>query len=117
MFRLAAIVAVVTTLLPVAHARAQARDDWFARDKALHFGVSAGVTVAAYALISFKTDHHRRTSQLGAATFGLSVGVGKEIYDAFGPGDASWKDLTWDVIGVVTGVLVATAIEWALLNL
>jgi putative lipoprotein len=116
MFRCVAIVALLTILSPAA-ARTQEADEWFARDKALHFGVSAGVTMVVYAGVSLKTDHHQRTSRLAAATFGLGVGVGKEVYDAFGPGDASWKDLTWDVIGVVTGVLVATAIEWALLNL
>jgi putative lipoprotein len=114
MLRAVALVAAVTILSPAASARAQegqGEDAWFARDKALHFGVSAGITMVGYAGASLKTDH-RPTRRAAAVLLGLTAGVTKEVWDAFGPGDASWRDLTWDVIGTATGVLVAAGIDW-----
>jgi putative lipoprotein len=111
MLRAVALVAAVTILSPAAHARAQDADPWFARDKALHFGVSAGITIVGYAGASLKTDH-RPTRRAAAILLGLTAGVSKEVWDAFGPGDASWRDLAWDVIGTATGVLFAAGIDW-----
>lgn len=111
MLRAIALVAAVTILSPAANARAQESDAWFGHDKALHFGVSAGITMVSYAVVSLKTDH-RPSRRAGAILFGLTAGVSKEVWDAFGPGDASWRDLAWDVIGTATGVLVAAGIDW-----
>ena len=115
MLRAIALVAAVTILSPAASARAQeaadAGDAWFARDKALHFGASAGITMVGYAGASLKTDH-RPTRRAAAVLLGLTAGVSKEVWDAFGPGDASWRDLAWDVIGTATGVLVAAGVDW-----
>jgi putative lipoprotein len=111
MLRAVALVAAVTILSPAARAQAQETDEWLARDKALHFGVSAGITMVGYAGASLKTDH-RPTRRAAAVLLGLTAGVTKEVWDAFGPGDASWRDLTWDVIGTATGVLVAAGIDW-----
>jgi putative lipoprotein len=111
MFRAVVLVVAVTILSPATRARAQEADAWFARDKALHFGVSAGITVVGYAGASLKTDD-RPTRRAAAIVLGLGAGVTKEVWDAFGHGDASWRDLTWDVIGTATGVLVAAGIDW-----
>jgi putative lipoprotein len=111
MLRAVALVAAVTILSPATNARAQESDAWFGHDKALHFGVSAGITMAGYGVVSLKTDH-RPTRRAGAILLGLTAGVSKEVWDAFGPGDASWRDLAWDVIGTATGVLVAAGIDW-----
>jgi putative lipoprotein len=46
--------------------------------------------------------------------FGFSLGIAKEIYDATGRGDPSWRDLTWDLIGCGLGVGVALLIDYAL---
>ena len=46
--------------------------------------------------------------------FALGLGIAKEVWDLSGHGDASWRDLTWDVVGTTTGVLVAYAIDWAI---
>ena len=115
MLRAVALVAAVTILSPAVSARAQeaqdAGDAWFARDKALHFGASAAITMVGYAGASVTTDH-RPTRRAVAVVLGLTAGATKEVWDAFGPGDASWRDLTWDVIGTATGVLVAAGIDW-----
>jgi putative lipoprotein len=47
-------------------------------------------------------------------TLGLGAGIAKELVDLGGAGDPSWRDLTWDVLGTVTGVLVASAIDWVI---
>lgn len=44
-------------------------------------------------------------------SLGVAAGVGKELYDAAGGGDPSARDLAWDALGVVTGALVAYAID------
>ena len=49
-----------------------------------------------------------------AASFALGLGIAKEVWDLSGHGDASWRDLTWDVVGTTTGVLVAYAVDWAI---
>ena len=91
-------------------------DAWFGHDKALHFGASASIAVVTYAGASFKTEH-RPTRVAAAFCVALGAGILKEGWDLAGHGDASWRDLTWDVVGTTTGVLVAYAIDWALSRL
>jgi putative lipoprotein len=68
--------------------------------------------VVVYAGASFKTEH-RPTRAAAAVTVALGAGLAKEAWDLSGHGDPSWRDLTWDVIGTTTGVLIAYAIDWA----
>jgi putative lipoprotein len=105
-------------LFTSAEARAQQgeTDPWFGRDKALHFGVSASLALAAYGAASLKTED-RPTRVAAAITFALGAGLLKEAWDLTGQGDASWRDLTWDVVGTTTGVLIAYAIDWAMSRL
>src|SRR5678816_985244 len=56
----------------------------------------------------------RCTSRLSVA---LGIGVLKEVWDLTGHGDASWKDLAWDLVGTTTGIFVAYAIDWMILRL
>jgi putative lipoprotein len=109
-----ALVFAGVALLMTSEARAQQSeaDPWFGHDKALHFAASASIAVVAYAGASFKTDD-RPTRIAAAVTFALGAGLLKETWDLTGHGDASWRDLTWDVVGTTTGVLVAYAIDWA----
>jgi putative lipoprotein len=88
-------------------------DPWFGHDKALHFAASASLAVVGYAGASLATDH-RPTRMIAAASFALGLGIAKEVWDATGHGDASWRDLTWDVVGTTTGVLIACALDWAI---
>jgi putative lipoprotein len=85
-------------------------DPWLSRDKALHFGVSAGIGGGSYGLTALWTDDLRVRIALGACT-GIVVGGLKEIADAAGTGDPSWKDFTWDVIGTAVGVGIALSID------
>ena len=108
-------VALSLTLAP-ATARSQQADQpdpWFGRDKALHFAASASLAMVAYGGASLATDD-RPTRIVVAASFALGAGLLKEAWDLGGHGDASWRDLTWDVVGTTTGVLLAYAIDCAI---
>lgn len=67
---------------------------------------------AASALV-FDDPAARFTSGVGGA---LLVGIGKEVYDAAGGGQPSWRDLTWDLAGALTGGLVALAVDHLLFD-
>jgi uncharacterized protein YfiM (DUF2279 family) len=78
--------------------RARSDDRWLARDKALHFVVSAAIQSAGHtALRSGGLDYREASSAAGAIT--LSVGVGKELWDRSQGRYFSWKDLTADAFG------------------
>src|SRR3954470_13193528 len=113
--RRALVFAGVALLSTTSEARAQQRDadPWFGHDKALHFAASASIAAVAYGGASLKTDD-RPTRVAAAFTIGFGAGVAKEIWDLTGHGDASWRDLTWDVVGTTTGVLIAYAIDRAI---
>ena len=101
-----AMPAVVTA----APARAADEDPWWGHDKALHFGVSAGLGASGYAVSSLALDSRLERAAVGAA-FSLTLGAGKELYDLSGGGNASWKDFTWDVAGTSVGVGLALLVD------
>lgn len=85
-------------------------DPWFARDKALHFGATFVLASGAYGVTAVTTGQETPRPRLCAivgASLAMTAGVAKEGLDLAGPGDASWRDLTWDVVGTATGVAVA----------
>jgi putative lipoprotein len=110
---LAGVVLLLAVVLRIPSARAQQDSDpWFGRDKALHFAASASIAVVVYAGASFQTES-RAKRIVAAASVALAAGLAKEVWDLSGHGDASGRDLAWDVIGTSTGVLLAYAIDWA----
>lgn len=89
-----------------------AGDDWFGRDKALHFTASAALAGVGYGVGAAVDD--RTSVRLGiGAGLALGAGLGKELYDLSGRGDASWRDLTWDAIGTVTGLVISFLVDQA----
>jgi uncharacterized protein YfiM (DUF2279 family) len=98
-------------LAPVAVRPAAAQaDPWWGQDKALHFSTCfmlAGDGYATTAVMS-KRDDHRLLAGLGLAA---AVGGGKEVYDKATGGDASLRDLTWDVVGGATGAAISWLID------
>jgi putative lipoprotein len=110
-------VLALTALLGLASPQARgddggpgARDPWFGRDKALHFGASAGIALTAYGTTALFTADEGHRLGVGA-TAALGTGIAKEIADRYTGGDPSLRDLTWDVVGTATGVLVAWLID------
>jgi putative lipoprotein len=93
--------------------RAADPDPWFGPDKALHFGISAGLAGGGYALSALVLEKPWQRAATGAG-FSLALGAGKELYDLSGHGDASWKDFTWDVAGTAVGVGIALLVDVAI---
>lgn len=87
-----------------------AQDDWWGQDKAKHYGVSAALTVGGHALSALWLEQPWQRGIAGAS-LGLGAGIAKELHDLAGYGDPSWKDLTWDLAGVVTGAGLALLVD------
>jgi putative lipoprotein len=107
---------VALALVAARPARAADPDPWLGRDKALHFGASAILASGGYGATALVSDDRRVRLAVGGA-FAFSLGAAKELWDLSGHGDASWRDLTWDGIGTVTGLAVAAAIDWTITRL
>jgi uncharacterized protein YfiM (DUF2279 family) len=82
-------------------------DAWLARDKAQHFIVSFLMTGAAGYAARTRWNWNRPESVKWSVGLTLSLGVMKELRDRRHPGSrASLKDLTADVLGIASGVLL-----------
>jgi putative lipoprotein len=104
---------VLTGLTMSSAAWAQDADPWFARDKALHFDVSAGIAAAGYGVSAgWLVDARWKALVIGGGV-ALAAGAGKELLDATHVlgGDPSWKDFTWDLIGTVAGLAIAWGVD------
>jgi len=91
-------------------ASAEPADPWWGKDKALHFGVSAGLAAGGYGVASLVLQERWQRATAGAS-FALTLGVGKELYDLAGYGSPSFKDLAWDVAGTLVGTGVALVVD------
>jgi len=98
---------------PPARAETADADPWWGRDKLLHFSASASLAVVGYAGTSMGTES-RAGRAAGGAALAIGAGAAKELWDLDGHGDASWRDLTWDLIGATTGVLLSLAVDWSI---
>jgi putative lipoprotein len=85
-------------------------DPWFSERKLVHFGASAELASNGYTLGTAFWDQLWPKLALGAG-LGITAGVGKEVYDAANHGEFSFKDLTWDALGVATGLLVSWLLD------
>ena len=87
-------------------------DDWLGADKAAHFGYSTAFGAVATTSIPLAggPGPDWRSFAIGAG-IGLVPGIAKEVWDATGHGDASWKDLAWDAVGAVVGAGVVWAVQ------
>ena len=105
---------LTTTLAGARFARADSAnaDPWFGRDKLIHFAAAGSLAVVGYANASMLTENRPLRAGTGAA-LAVGAGVAKELWDLDGHGDASWRDLGWDLIGAATGILVAAGVDWA----
>ena len=91
---------------------AEDRDAWLAPDKATHFAVAGTIAGVGYGLSSTFSDSVAFRIAMGGS-LAIAAGAGKEIWDATGHGDPSWRDFTWDVIGAAAGIGVAVVIDLA----
>jgi putative lipoprotein len=112
--RVAVVVApyfvALATCFVAAPCSATDTDPWFGQDKALHF--SATFMLAGDGYASAAAAKCREGVRLGVgASVALAAGVSKEVYDRYSGGDASMRDLTWDVVGAATGSIVSWLID------
>lgn len=85
-------------------------DEWWGPDKALHFGASAAIAGAGYTFASLLSES-RVERCVGGLLIGLSAGIAKEVFDALGAGSPSLRDLTWDLLGTITGAALAFVLD------
>jgi putative lipoprotein len=85
-------------------------DEFFGPDKALHFGVSAGFSIGAYAASTLFLDEPWQRAVFSSAVT-LSLGAAKEGWDALGHGTPSLADFAWDAAGTTVGVSVALTLD------
>ena len=86
------------------------QDPWLGRDKLLHFTVSALIQGAAHAALRSRGSSYGQASW-GAAAVTATAGVGKELWDRHRRRDFSFRDLTWDGIGGVSGAIVVRQLD------
>ncbi|MBX3204820.1 MAG: hypothetical protein KF764_07115 [Labilithrix sp.] len=106
----AAAAVLVALVLASSTTAAADPDPWLAKDKALHFGVSAGIAGAAYAA-SASVFEARGHALLAAGGVTLAIGAGKEVLDLAGFGTPSWKDFAADVAGTIVGLAIAWSVD------
>lgn len=108
---LACAVAMILASLPAPAAADTDPDPWIARDKALHFDVSAGLAAATYAVSAgWIVDARWKALAIGGGVT-LAAGAGKELLDMAGLGDPSWKDFAWDAMGALAGLAIAWGVD------
>lgn len=99
-----------------AQAQAPSEDPWLGPDKTLHFSVSAVISSSGYG-VAAALEQDRPLRLVVGGALGVSAGVAKELADLAGLGHPSWRDLTWDLMGVATGLLLGFAIDVLLAEL
>ena len=104
------LVAVSGGALVPAESFAADDDPWTSTDKVIHYGVSAGIAAGGYTVGVFVFEPRAYALALGAGVATVA-GVGKELADLGGYGNASWKDLAWDGLGMVTGLGLAWGVD------
>jgi putative lipoprotein len=110
MLKHAIAAAVIGAMLALVSPAQAAEDAWWGRDKALHFGVSVGLGATGYGVSSLVLEQRWQRGAVGAG-FSLSLGAAKEFVDLNGGGQASGRDMAWNVIGTATGVGLAWVVD------
>ena len=96
-----------------AHGRAQksnSPDRWFAIDKLEHFTASLIIQSWAHTTLRARGATYGQASW-GAAAVSAAAGIGKELWDRRHHGDFSYRDLTADGIGLVSGAVMMRQID------
>jgi putative lipoprotein len=104
----------VDSLVPAPRQRAgdppRSRDAWLGRDKLLHFTASMLIQSTAHTVFRARGADFYQAS-VGAGLVTATAGIGKELWDMQGHGDASLRDLTWDAIGGATGAVLMRQLD------
>ncbi len=87
-------------------------DRWWGTDKAAHAAASFGIAGATYSVSACHFSSRVAPLLIGSVVT-ASAGIGKEIWDSATGGQPSWKDLTWDALGLATGLVVSYLVDLA----
>lgn len=104
----------VSCLLLSMFAAAPARaDSWWGVDKGEHLALSFGMATGWSTALWLLGDDPPLVRAALSTSLSLIPGLMKELYDSGRHGNSfSSKDLTWDLIGAVTGTLSVLGIEY-----
>lgn len=95
-------------------ALARTESDELGPDKVLHYSVSIGLTLGASLALDLIGFDEPVVEPLSIA-FALGMGVGKELFDEVRGSGFSAADLTWDVLGIATGLFLRILLHELLL--
>ena len=76
----------------------------------MHFSSCLLISADGYAASSLATRAPAVRLATGAGV-AIAAGAAKEVYDRYSGGDASLRDLTWDVVGAATGSVLSWLID------
>ncbi len=79
-------------------------DRWFGEDKLKHCIISAGMSIWLFQFFYYQKNFGYPSSESKAIYITAGFGLGKEVFDLKGKKTMfSFKDLTWDIIGISIG--------------
>jgi uncharacterized protein YfiM (DUF2279 family) len=85
------------------------KDEWFSEDKFHHFAHSAAISSSVYLIANNITKTDENTSFYISFSISSLIGLSKELKDSKDKeGNASSKDLIFDVAGVLFGILLVS---------
>ena len=85
------------------------KDSWWGWDKIGHLGFSAVLSGIFYQAYHQQFSNPHKNSVYFSASLTFSLGMGKEIYDSKKPKNKfSYKDLIFDMVGIATGIIIAS---------
>jgi putative lipoprotein len=97
-------------LLLAAPCNAGPSDPFWGQDKAMHFSACLLIAADTYSASSLAARGQTTRVATGASV-AIAAGAAKEVYDRYSGGDASLRDLTWDVVGATTGAVLSWLID------
>lgn len=82
-------------------------DAWIAEDKFRHAATSFAATAFVQAGVRSAGVPTDTAVPIAAAVAGIA-GIGKEVHDRMNGGTFSIRDLAWDALGIIAGVMVTS---------
>ncbi len=82
------------------------QDPWFGEDKLYHLTVASLMTGAFYHLFYCKMEIEEKTSITSSLGIVVTASISKEIWDKKRGKFFSYKDLLFDIAGIVVGYLI-----------
>lgn len=88
------------------------KDYWLGKDKLRHFVVSSYLTAAGFTFFKEINHNTQESSVYFSSGIVFSLALGKEVKDAtIQKSNFSFKDLTFDVLGIGVGLLWGMALK------